>query len=172
MLRKFIEIIFVILCFIIQTSLFPYLDIAGVTPNLLVVLVASIGFMRGKNEGIFIGFISGLLIDLFFSNVIGFYALIYSVIGFLNGFFTKEFMPEDIKLPVVLIVGSDFVLNLFVYFITFMFRGDFNFYFYLVKIIVPEIVYTLLISIFLYLLILKVNKKLEEHEKRSASKFG
>ena len=172
MLRKFVEIILCVFCFVLQTSLFRHFEIAGVSPNLLVVLVSSIGFMRGKKEGIFIGFISGFLVDIFFSNVIGFYTLLYFLFGYLNGYFTKEFLPEDIKLPVVLIVGSDFVLNLWVYLITFLFRGDFNFYYYLMNIIIPEIVYTLIITILLYLLILKVNQKIEEYEKRSASKFG
>lgn len=172
MLRKFVEIVLIILCFVFQTSFFQFFKIAGVSPNLLVVLVASIGFMKGKNEGIFVGFISGLLIDLFFSPVIGFYTMVYTLVGFLNGFFTKEFMPEDVKLPVVLIVFSDLFLNLFIYFIFFLFRGDFDIYYYFVNLIVPEIVYTLLVTIILYLIILKVNQKLEEYEKRSASKFG
>lgn len=35
----------------------------------------------------------------------------------------------------------------------------------------PELVYTMLITIFLYVIILKVNQRLETLEKRSASKF-
>ena len=90
----------------------------------------------------------------------------------MNGFFTKEFMPEDIKLPVILIVLSDLFLNVFIYFIFFLFRGDFDIMYYFVNLIVPEVVYTLLVAILLYLIILKVNRRLEEYEKRSASKFG
>lgn len=172
MLRKFVEIVLVIVCFIVQTSFFQHFKIAGVAPNMLVVLVSAIGFMKGKKEGIFIGFISGFLIDIFFSPVVGFYTLIYSLVGFFNGFFTKEFLPEDVKLPVILIVASDLIANIFVYLTIFLFRGDFNFYYYFMNLIVPEIVYTLLVTIVLYFIILKVNKKLEEYEKRSASKFG
>jgi len=172
MIRLIVEIVMCVLCFVLQTSLFSYLEIASVSPNLLVVLVAAIGFMKGKKEGMTIGFISGLLIDLFFSEAIGFYALLYVLIGYLNGFFTKEFLPEDIKLPVILIVASDFLVNSAVYLIRFMFRGDFNYSYYLLNIIIPELVYTLLVSIVLYTVILKVNQKLEQYEKRSASKFG
>ncbi len=172
MLRKFVEVILIVFCFIFQTSFFQHFKIAGVSPNLLVVLVSSIGFMRGKKEGMFVGFVSGFLIDLFFSPVIGFYTMIYTLVGFLNGFFTKEFMPEDVKLPVILIVLSDIFLNVCIYFIFFLFRGDFEIMYYFVNLIVPEIVYTLLVAILLYLLTLKINQKLEEYEKRSASKFG
>lgn len=172
MLRKIVEVVMCILCFVLQTSLFPYLEIAGVSPNLLVVLVAAIGFMRGKKEGMFIGFVSGMLIDIFFSSVLGFYALLYTLIGYFNGYFAKEFFPEDIKLPVVLIVASDFLVNSVVYLIMFLFRGDFNLVYYLLNLIIPELVYTLLVSIVLYIAILKVNQKVEQYEKRSASKFG
>lgn len=172
MLRKIVEVAMCILCFVLQTSLFPYLEIAGVSPNLLVVLVAAIGFMRGKKEGMFIGFVSGMLIDIFFSSVLGFYALLYTLIGYFNGYFAKEFFPEDIKLPVVLIVASDFLVNSVVYLIMFLFRGDFNLVYYLLNLIIPELVYTLLVSIVLYIAILKVNQKVEQYEKRSASKFG
>ena len=55
--------------------------------------------------------------------------------------------------------------------ITNMLRGDFAFLTYLANIILPELVYTILVTLVLYQIILYVNKKLEEEEQRSASKF-
>lgn len=172
MVRKLVEIILCIICFILQISVFKNLEIASVSPNLLIVLVAAIGFMRGKREGIFIGFISGLFIDLYFSPVLGLYTMLYVLVGYMNGLFKKEFFPEDIKLPMLLIALSDFLLNGCIYLILFVFRGDFAFVYYLFNIIVPELVYTLLVSIVLYLIILRINQGLESYEKRRASKFG
>lgn len=172
MLRKIIEIGLCMICFILQTTVFKTLQIASVSPNLIVVLVAAIGFMRGKKEGMIIGFISGLFVDLYFSPVLGLYSLLYMLIGYINGLFKNEFFPEDIKLPMLLIALSDFACNLFVYAILFVFRGKFEFFYYLINIIVPELVYTLVVSIVLYLVILKINQRLEAYEKRSASKFG
>ena len=42
---------------------------------------------------------------------------------------------------------------------------------YFGSVIVPEFVYTTIITIFLYLLLLKINQKLEAYEKRRAIKF-
>ena len=39
------------------------------------------------------------------------------------------------------------------------------------EIILPELVYTILVTLALYQIILHINKKLEEEEQRSASKF-
>lgn len=172
MLRKIVEFGLCIICFILQVTVFKTIEIASVSPNLLVVLVASIGFMRGKKEGMLIGFLCGCFVDIYFSPVMGLYSMMYLLIGYMNGFFKKEFFPEDIKLPMLLIALSDLVCNIFIYFLLFVFRGEFDFFFYLVNIIVPELVYTLVVSIILYLIILKINQRLEAYEKRSASKFG
>ena len=89
----------------------------------------------------------------------------------INGLFQKRFYPDDIKLPMLLIGGSDLFYNLVVYFFMFLLRGRFSFLYYLKSIIIPEFVYTMVISILLYLVFLKLNQKLEAHEKRRAKKF-
>ena len=43
--------------------------------------------------------------------------------------------------------------------------------FYVFNVILPEMVYTILVSIFLYYLILKVNQWLEKENRRSADRF-
>ena len=80
-------------------------------------------------------------------------------------------MDEDIKLPMLLIAGSDLFYNLFIYFFLFLFRNRYDIRYYFLHILVPELVYTMVITIFLYFIILKINQRLEVIEKRSASKF-
>ena len=127
--------------------------------------------MRGKKEGMVVGFISGLLVDIMFSDLIGFYALIYMVLGYANGFFRKIFYDDDIKLPLILISASDFIYGNIVCIFMFVMRSKFHYFYYLKSVIIPELIYTILVTIILYQIILFVNKKLEAEEKRSASKF-
>ena len=171
MRRKITVFLIIVVCFLLQTTLFQTLSFASIVPNLLIVVVSSFGFMRGRKEGMWIGLFSGLLVDVFFGSVIGFYALIYMYIGYINGFFRKIFFPEDIKLPLILISASDLGYNLLVYFFLFFLRGKFQFGYYILHIMIPELVYTIVITIALYFVILKINQKLEAIEKRSASKF-
>ncbi len=171
MRRKITVFLIIVVCFLLQTTLFQTLAFASIAPNLLIVVVSSFGFMRGRKEGMWIGLFSGLLVDVFFGSVIGFYALIYMYIGYINGFFRKIFFPEDIKLPLILISASDLGYNLLVYFFLFFLRGKFRFGYYILHIMIPELVYTIVITIALYFVILKINQKLETIEKRSASKF-
>lgn len=171
MRRKITVIIIVLVCFLLQTTLFQSISFLTVAPNLLIIVTASFGFMRGKKEGMYIGFLCGALIDIFYAQVLGGYALLFMYIGYFNGFFRKLFFPEDFKLPMVLIAMSDFIYNFVIYFFLFLFRNRLEFFYYLSHVILPELVYTLLMMFILYFIILKLNRRLEEIEKRSAAKF-
>lgn len=170
-MRKLIVTIFILVCFILQSSIFAELSFAGIIPNLMIILTSSFGFMRGEKEGLIIGFFCGLLSDIFFGEFLGFYALVLMYIGFINGKFSRIFYPEDIKLPIALIVVSDVSYGVLCYILLFLLRGRLNFPYYFSRVILPEALYTIVVTMFLYPLILKVNDKLEAKEKRSAQKF-
>ena len=169
--RFLITAVIIIAAYLLQCTVFSYLELAGIKPNLLIIVTASFGFMRGSREGVLVGFVSGLLADIQFGDMIGFYALIYLLVGYINGMFQRLYFDEDIKLPLFLIAISEFLYGIIVYFLTYLLRSDFNFLLYLNKIILPELIYTIVITLGLYPLILFINHKLEAEEKRSASKF-
>jgi len=164
LLRKVCVAVLIIICFLLQSTVFKGLAFAGIVPNLLVILTASFGFMRGENEGLIIGFFSGLLCDIFYGDVLGFYALILMYIGYLNGKFNRIFYPEDIKLPLGLIIVSDISYSMTCYILLFLLQGKFNFSFYFINVILPEAVYTILVTCILYPVILKLNERLESLE--------
>lgn len=171
MLRKLIVAFLIWISFILQSTVFRSLSLAGIVPNLLIILTSSFGFMRGEKEGMWIGFVSGLLCDIFFGQFLGFHALVYMYIGFLNGKFNRIFYPEDIKLPIALIIISDLSYGFVYYVLMFLLKGKFSFGFYFKNIIFPEAIYTILVTVAFYPLILVINNQLEKREKRSAQKF-
>ena len=171
MTRKIVLFFIISICFVLQTTVFPSIDFVNITPNLLIIVVASFGMMRGKKEGMILGFFSGLLIDIFCGFYLGIYALLYMYVGYLTGLFQKRFYPEDIKLPLVVVASSDLMSNVCMYLIMFLTRSRYDFGYYFSNIILPELIYTTIITIFFYLLLLKINQKLEANEKRSAIKF-
>ena len=121
MRRKIVLFFIITICFLLQTTVFQAITFANIAPNLLIIVTASFGFMRGKKEGMYIGFLCGALIDIFYAQILGGYALLFMYIGYLNGFFRKLFFPEDFKLPMVLIAASDFLYNFVIYFFLFLF---------------------------------------------------
>ncbi len=170
MKRVIVDIVFVLVCFVLQCTVFQSWAMADISPNLLIVVVSSVGFMRGKTEGMLMGFFSGLLIDICYGDMLGFYALIYMYIGYVNGFFQSIFYEEDLKLPMILITVSDFVYGLIIYVFLFLLRNRTDIFYYLLHVIIPELVYTVVVTIVLYRLILLVYRKLDTSEKRSAGR--
>lgn len=171
MKRGIVMGLLIFVCFLLQSTVFHAFAFGGIVPNLLIILTASFGFMRGEKSGLLIGFFSGLLMDIFFGEVIGFYALLYMYAGYTNGKFNRIFYPEDIKLPIALIIGSDLFYGMICYILMFLVRARFHIGYYFTHIILPEIVYTIVVTIFLYPVILWINRKLEEDEKRNEKKF-
>ena len=171
MKRKIVVFILIIVCFLLQCTVFKQLSFANVVPNLLIVVTSSFGFMRGKKDGMYVGMVSGMLIDLFFCEIFGFYTLLYMYIGFVNGFFKNMFYDDDIKLPMVLITGSDFVYGCIIYVFSFLLRGRFDAWYYFKSVIFPEVIYTVIVTLIFYRIIRAINRKLEDSEKRSAAKF-
>lgn len=158
-------------CFILQCTLFKWLSFGGISPNLLLITTTSLGFMRGEKQGLLAGFVSGLFVDIFFGDVIGLYAMLYMYIGYLNGKFSRIFYPEDIKLPLALITLSDLSYGMVCYIVLFLLRGRLNFPYFFFHIILPETVYTIVMSIILYPILLTIYKRLNIDEDRSETDF-
>ena len=56
-MRRKITVFFIItICFLLQCTMFQALSIASISPNLLIVVTSAFGFMRGRKEGMWIGF--------------------------------------------------------------------------------------------------------------------
>lgn len=171
-MRRIITIgILIMTCFLLQSNVFQGMAFNGIIPNIVIILTSSFGFMRGEKEGLLIGLICGLLCDIFYGDVIGFQALILMYIGFLNGKFSGIFYPEEIKLPMALIVVSDLSFGIISYVLMFLLRGKLNFSYYFKANILPEVIYTTLVTLIIYPIILRINVKLETREKKGAQKF-
>ena len=127
MKRKVITFFIILISFLLQSTLFVKLKFGAVSPNLMLVVTSSFGFMRGRKSGIAVGAISGLLVDIFWGQLLGFHTLLYTVIGYLNGSFERLFYDEDVKLPIVLISASEFLYGICIYVFVYMLQGDFAF---------------------------------------------
>ena len=164
MIRTITMTLLILITFILQSTVFQSLSIASIVPNLLLILTVSFGFMRGKKEGILVGFFCGILIDIFYGNLMGFYALIYMFIGYLNGFLCKVYYDEDVKVPMILTAISDLAYGFAVYGLQFMLRGRLHVMNYVWHIMLPEMIYTVLITVIIYRPLYRLNHWLTERE--------
>ncbi len=171
-IRWILRILLIAFCFLLQTVVFNYLELAGLVPNLIIAYVSLTGFMKGRKTGMITGFISGMIIDFFSGQFFGAYTLMYLVIGFLNGLFRKWFYGDDIKLPMLFVGISDILSGIFIYLAAFLPRGRNDFPFYLNSVIIPEAVYTAVISLLLFLMVRGIDLKLIKRERKRERRLG
>lgn len=161
MKRILFYVVLVFSIFFLQTGIFTRLAAGGIEPNLLVISTVSIGILRGKKEGCLIGFAFGLMMDSLFGLYFGLYALILAVLGYISGYLQKIIYEEDMTLPILMIGLGDIVYSLAIFVLTFLVRGRMALPVYFVHIILPEVIYTLALSIIIYRVISAVNTGLE-----------
>ena len=155
--RILICAVLITVCFLLETTVFQKLAFASIIPNLLIIVTSSFGFMRGQKEGMIIGFFCGLLKDILGGNLLGFYALIYMYVGFISGYTYRIYYDNDLKVPILLAAAMDFFYNLAVYGFQFLLRGRMNLFTYLYRIIIPEIVYTVFLTVIVYRIFYYIN---------------
>lgn len=50
MKRKIVTILLILICFLLQSTVFKTLAIASISPNLMIIVTSAFGFMRGKKK--------------------------------------------------------------------------------------------------------------------------
>lgn len=159
MRRKLLIALLCVLAPLLQTTLMSYVAVASIRPNLPVILTASFALMCGSRTGMIVGFSTGILLDFIGGGTLGFYGLIYTWIGYAAGYSYRIFYDDDIKTPLLLIGICDLCYGVYQYVTTFMIRGRVNVMFYLGRVIIPEMIYTVIFAVFLYQLNYYINRK-------------
>ncbi len=164
--QKCITILMIIVSFVLQTTFLHSIELADVVPNLLLILTVSYAYMRGRTSGLAIGFLCGILLDMMYGSVIGVCTFGFINIGYWSGYLQKIYFTDRFSLPLFLVATCDLLYGMYYYFTEFLIRGRLNFGFSLIHKIIPEMVYTTLVSIvilhFLMWLEPKISKKREE----------
>lgn len=165
MLKNLTRALIIISMIILQTTLFQYLNINNVSPNLFIVTIVSLSALQGRKEGLIYAIAFGLVQDILYGNIVGFYILIYMLIGALAGYLYQNYYTENIVIPLFAIGIGDMILNILIYVFTFLLRGKINIGYYIFKIAFPEITYTVFIAVVLYRLYMFYNHLITEYEK-------
>lgn len=166
MKRFCVMIVTILICFLLQSTFFQAIALADVVPNLLLVLTVTFAYMRGRKEGLLIGLACGLLVDFMYGDIIGVCALIYMVTGYINGILHLFFYRDVLTIPILLVAISNLFYSFLYYILEFLLRNRLNFLFYFRRIMIPELVYTVLVAVILYKLLHNINGWLEHMESK------
>ena len=88
------------------------------------------------------------------------------MIGYVVGIFHDLWYLQDILIPVSVVASCEFIYNFIYYIITFLLRNKLDIVHYIKAVVIPEIVYTVFLTVFIYRILMFFNKKLEEFEMR------
>ena len=139
-----------IVAFIVQGTVLSRLPVIGCAPNLILIITCTYGYCEGEIPGMTAGMFGGLLIDIFFGEVIGFNALVLVVAGYLSAIWKSWFYSDDFYIPMAALTCGNFFYYLINFVFRFILRSRFEFGYYLLHIILPEFLLTFIAGVILY----------------------
>lgn len=164
-MKKPLAIVFLILTFFIiyflQSNFFIWFNIAGIMPNIYVILVLFIGLFVKRKAGLICGLGFGLYLDIVLGKTVGISALVLGVIGMLGEILSKNFSKDSRFIVCLMVLGTTALYELAVYLLT-MLRtsADIEILAFL-KILLVELVFNELITIIIYPIIKRAGYYLE-----------
>ena len=114
MKRRIVTVLIILIGFLFQCTVFKTLSIGSISPNLMVIITSSFGFMKGKKEGLWVGFFCGLLEDIFYGRLLGMHAVIYMYIG-VRTWALCDHVHDEKPLCIFLLSDEDHIAGAFVY---------------------------------------------------------
>lgn len=114
-MKKWVVILVSIILLILDNSLMPFLAIRGAFPSLLFVFAITYSLIKGGNEAVIMGALSGLLQDIFFYNGMGINALSNLLLCVLAAFIGENIFKNKKLIPVITVGILSVVKVLMVY---------------------------------------------------------
>lgn len=158
-------IITAIIIYYLQSNLFMWFNIAGVKPNLFVVLALFIGLFANRTMGIAYGVGIGIIVDILIGKTIGIYAISLGIIGFLAAVFDKNFSKDSRMTIIFMVVGSTIIFEIINYLLNYMILGINVEITNFTMILAIEVIYNIVLTIILYSLIQKLGYYIENEYK-------
>lgn len=156
-----------ILIYILQANFFNWFRIAGIMPNLFIILILFIGLFGSKTMGSIYGLVIGLLLDLIIGTKIGINSICLGIIGFLATIFDKNFSKDSRMTIMVMVVVATAIFEILAYLLSYILVATQIEILNFIKILVIEMIYHLILTIILYPLIQKYGYYIENEYKRN-----
>lgn len=156
-------ILYIIIIFIFvttQVTFLNFVDIFGVRPNLIIILIVSISLLEGRNYGAAVGFIAGLCLDSVTGVALGYQALIGMLLGLLLGNINKRFFKENIFVMLICTFISTILFESAIIIVSHTIGLKINYIETFESVILPEAVINSLVGSLIFLLLVIVHRKL------------
>ena len=156
-----------LIIYLLQSNFFSWFNIAGVKPNLFVVLVLMTGLFIGRRAGIIFGILFGISLDFFIGKSIGISGVMLGVIGFIGGYLDKSFSKDSRITMITMIAITTLLYEIGIIVFNYFINGAEIRVFYVIKTLIIELIYNSIIIIIIYPLIMKLGYRIEENFKEN-----
>jgi rod shape-determining protein MreD len=160
-MRALILSIGVILAVAIQATWLAHLP-GHVTPDLVLIMVVSLGLLRGPDQGLVFGILAGFFMDLLSGGIIGVQALTKMALGFTSGFMEKTIFKDNILIPAITVFVATLVFESFNIIMYVAFNAHYNFFRTFLSTILPMAIYNAIFTPLIYYLVLKMERWMVE----------
>ena len=158
-------IVTILILYYLQSSFFTWFNIAGVMPNLFVILVLVIGLFASRTIGTAYGVGIGIILDFLLGEKVGICAVSLGIIGFLAAVFDKNFSKDSRMTIMFMVAGATLIFELLTYLMEYIFLSINVEVLNFIRILLIEIIYNVLLTIILYPLIQKFGYYVENEYK-------
>lgn len=161
-IKIFIYTIFIFIITILQCTVLDYIKTYNIKPNLLIIFIVAVALLRGNAEGAVIGFVLGLLQDTISGKTLGFYSLLGMYLGLIIGSVNRRLYRENFLVIIFFTFVSTIGYESAVYFLSNIMKGNMDYVFAFKNVILSEAIYNSIVSVFIYILVVKMSHKFEE----------
>jgi len=155
-------ILIFIIIYLLQANLFAWFNLAGVKPNLFVILVLTIGLFAGKIIGITFGVIFGFILDLLIGKSVGISITMLGITGFIGGYLSKNFSKDSRITMITMIATTTLIYESGIILLNFLINQTQIGFWYVIKNLLIEVIYNSIITIIIYPLIIKFGYIVED----------
>ena len=158
-----IVIIFLVflLIYFLQANFFVWFTIAGIKPNVFVILVLFLGLFAGKRVGVSLGVILGIILDLWIGKKVGMTGIMLGIVGIIGGYFDKNFSKESRLTIMLMVIGATIIFEVGSYAMNNIILGIPAEILAFSKILLIELFYNSMLTIICYPLLQKAGYALE-----------
>lgn len=141
---------------VLQVALAPQIALLGVVPNLLFLVVVTLAFLEGPVAGSVAGFVGGLFFDLLGASVVGPYALVFCLVGYMAGLLQANLFAEGWLLPVTIVFVAGLGAEVAYGVIMAVLDVGMPFWGAFIRIMLPGAVYNTALAVLLYPVLARV----------------
>ncbi len=165
-MKKLIVVIGIFITFLItyflQSNFFSWFTIAGIKPNLFVMLTLFITLFAGIKLGICYSLFFGIFLDIVIGKNIGIYLTMLLLVSILGGYFDKNFSKDSRITIMLMVLASTLLFEIGSYILSIIMQNINVQILEFVKILFIEIIFNTIITVIIYPIIIQVGYKIED----------